>query len=183
MRREAEELEEIDQIMENLIGSGDDEIGQLEQKSFSPSEPILLSQRADLLQDALKREIEQNLELEDASSGDIEEILGLDESQKQDTRSAVEQVVVANNEEKISNSSTPEQNEKLQRKASQQRGKNKIELKVEMTEEMKRQEQSVNFGATPFGSKPISVQDSLSLNKTGVETANQNGIGSGPNAL
>ena len=47
---------------------------------------------------------------------------------------------IANHEEKISNSSTPLENEKLQRKASQRRAKNKIELNVEMTEEMKRQE-------------------------------------------
>ena len=49
-------------------------------------------------------------------------------------------IAIANNEEKISNSSSPVINEKLQRKAQKSKAKNKIELNVEMTEEMKRQE-------------------------------------------
>lgn len=49
-------------------------------------------------------------------------------------------IAIVNNEEKISNSSTPFENEKLQRKARKSKSKNKIELNVEMTEEMKRQE-------------------------------------------
>ena len=47
-------------------------------------------------------------------------------------------IVIANNEEKISNSSTPLENEKLRRKAKKLKDNNKIELNVEMTEEMKR---------------------------------------------
>ena len=66
-------------------------------------------------------------------------------------------IVIANNEEKISNSSTPLENEKLRRKASMLKAKDKIELNVEMTEEMKRQEQSLNFGATPYSSKSKSA--------------------------
>jgi len=49
-------------------------------------------------------------------------------------------IAIADNVEKISNSSTPIENEKLKRKARQSKSKNKIELNVEMTEEMKRQE-------------------------------------------
>ena len=72
--------------------------------------------------------------------------------------SVAEQVQITNNEDKISNSSTPMENEKLQRMASMQQAKNKIELNVEMTEEMKRQEQSLNFGGAPFSSR-TSVQN------------------------
>ena len=86
-------------------------------------------------------------------------------------------IVIANNEEKISNSSTPLENEKLRRKASMLKTKNKIELNVEMTEEMKRQEQSLNFGATPYSSKSKSA---VSASNT---AANQNVVGNGVNAL
>lgn len=81
--------------------------------------------------------------MESASCDDIDVILGVADSQQSRTegiKSVAEQVQIANHEEKISNSSTPLENEKLQRKASQRRAKNKIELNVEMTEEMKRQE-------------------------------------------
>ena len=49
-------------------------------------------------------------------------------------------VSITNNEEKISNSSTPLENERLQQQAKAKESLNKIELNVEMTEEMKRQE-------------------------------------------
>ena len=44
--------------------------------------------------------------------------------------------------------------------AQQKEAKNKIELNFELTEEMKRQEQSINFGATPLGSKSVSIRGS-----------------------
>lgn len=44
-RREQEELDEIDAIMEDICAEDD----VLEEKSISPSAPILLSQKADLL--------------------------------------------------------------------------------------------------------------------------------------
>lgn len=47
-------------------------------------------------------------------------------------------VGMTNNEEKISNSSTPFENERLQQQAKSKDAQNKIELNVEMTEEMKR---------------------------------------------
>ena len=82
------------------------------------------------------------------------------------------------------------ENERLLRKASHQRNRNKIELNVEMTDEMKRQEQSVNFGATPYSSsKTASVQNSLPVTKypsSNIESNNlqqQIGIGTAPNAL
>lgn len=87
----------------------------LEEKSISPSAPILLSQKADLLQDALKKqEKEQNLDLESKNSDDIEEILGIGESQGIQSAAAKQHQIV-NHEEKISNSSTPIENEKLRR--------------------------------------------------------------------
>ena len=169
--------------MEDMCADEDENPGAaLEEKSFSPSAPILLSQKENLLQDALAKEKEHNLDLHSASE-DIEDILGCGDSQE-GIKSAAEQVQIANNEEKISNSSTPMENEKLRRQASQKKSRNKIELKVEMTEEMKRQEQSVNFGATPYSSKTVSVQNSLAPSKSHNETTNQqNGIGTGPNAI
>jgi len=113
----------------------DEEKGE---KSLSPSAPILLSQKADLLSDARKKEKKEHLDLESgANSDDIEAMLGLGEGKK---GKAAKQVKRANREEKISNSSKPLENEKLRSKASKSRGRNKIELNVEMTEEMKRQE-------------------------------------------
>ena len=44
-RREQEELDEIDAIMEDICAEDD----VMEEKSISPSAPILLSQKADLL--------------------------------------------------------------------------------------------------------------------------------------
>jgi len=58
---------------------------------LSPSAPILLSQKADLLQDALKKEKEQNLDLQSVSD-DIENILGFGESQEDGMKSVTEQV-------------------------------------------------------------------------------------------
>ena len=78
-RREQEELEEIDQIMEDMCA---EEAENGAEKSISPSAPILLSQKADLLQDALKEEKEKNLVLESENSDDIEAILGFGDDQK-----------------------------------------------------------------------------------------------------
>ena len=70
--------------MEGLIGDEDEEEdgdeasanAELEERSLSPSQPVLLSQKADLLQDALQSQRE-NLDLADAVS-DIDQILGED---------------------------------------------------------------------------------------------------------
>ena len=64
------------------------------------------------------------------------------------TRTSV--IEICNNEEKISNSSTPIENEKLQRETQEIQNKDKIELDFEITEEQKKQEQSMQFGATPI---------------------------------
>ena len=156
--------------MEGLIGDDDDEVIVDEddlkksQKSFSPSQPVLLSQKVNLMQDALKQS--ENKEHDDIDDCDLEEILG--EVSIADAEPQSAQIIIANNEEKISNSSTPMENEKIQRKARAKKGKNKIELNVEMTEEMKRQEQSINFGATPYSSKSISVQNSIQQQQIGI---------------
>ena len=63
------------------------------------------------------------------------------------------QIRIVNNEEKISNSSSPIEKENLQRQEQETIAGEKIELNVEMTEEMKRQEQSVNFGASFYSQK------------------------------
>lgn len=57
MRKQQEELEEIDQIMEDIIGDDDEEGdgGKDEDQSFEPSQPFLLSEKANLLKDALKK--------------------------------------------------------------------------------------------------------------------------------
>lgn len=113
-RREQEELDEIDQIMEDICAEVDDEV--LEEKSISQTDPVLFSQRAGLLQDALNQEKEQELDLESKDSEDIEAILGFGMSQG--IQSAAVQHQIENHEEKISNSNTPQENEKLRRKAS-----------------------------------------------------------------
>lgn len=53
VRKQEEELEAIDDIVDGLIDDdfGDDE--PVKEKSFSPSQPYLLSQKAELLKDAL----------------------------------------------------------------------------------------------------------------------------------
>ena len=71
--------------------------------------------------------------MKDAGLDDIDAVLG-------DLSHVDESIAIVNNEEKISNSSSPVINDKLQRKAMKSKAKNKIELNVEMTEEMKRQE-------------------------------------------
>jgi len=53
IRREEEELEEIDAIMEDMIEDDDEDLAKNQDKSFSPSQPVLMSQKAGLLQDAL----------------------------------------------------------------------------------------------------------------------------------
>ena len=68
--------------MEDMCADDDENVGaHLEEKSLSPSAPILLSQKESLLQDALAKEKEQNLDLHSASD-DIEDILGFGESQE-----------------------------------------------------------------------------------------------------
>jgi len=57
--------------MEGLIDDDDEEVG--DRQSFSPSQPMLLSQKADLLQDARKK---NNAQAKDqGSSCDIEDML------------------------------------------------------------------------------------------------------------
>lgn len=169
VKRQEEELEEIDQIMEDIIGSDDDEELEpinKEDQELSPSQPVLLSQKQSLLEDALK----QNSQAKKAGLDDINDVLG-------DLSHVDGSIAIANNEEKISNSSSPVINEKLQRKAQKSKAKNKIELNVEMTEEMKRQEQSLNFGATPYSSKSISVANQMQAKDA------QSGIGTGLNSI
>ena len=86
-KRQEDELEEIDakidEIMEDLLADEDDEdnpADDAKDKSFSPSQPVLLSQKADLLQDALKqskREQSDALQLEEEDCSDIDAILGV----------------------------------------------------------------------------------------------------------
>lgn len=59
-------------------------------------------------------------------------------------------IIIADNKEKISNSSSPLENEQLQRQQQAKKDKNLIELDFEMTDEMKQQQQSINFGSLPF---------------------------------
>lgn len=119
--------------MEDIIGSEDDEdvedIKKVDEV-ISPSQPVLLSQKQSLKQDALKQSSSSK---KDAGLDDIDAVLG-------DLSHVDESIAIVNNEEKISNSSSPVINDKLQRKAMKSKAKNKIELNVEMTEEMKRQE-------------------------------------------
>lgn len=101
--------------MEGLIGDDDDEVIdgdddlKKSQKSFSPSQPVLLSQKVNLMQDALKQS--ENKEHDDIDDCDLDEILG--EVSLADAEPQSAQIIIANNEEKISNSSTPMENEKI----------------------------------------------------------------------
>lgn len=56
------------------------------------------------------------------------------------------------NNEAISNSSSPLENEKIKNSLEQQRNKDKIDLPVELTEEQRKQEELLTFGQTktPF---------------------------------
>ena len=64
----------------------------------------------------------------------IDEILGMN-PEKRNTRSASKKVVEMVNNEAISNSSSPLENEKVLRKIETQMNKDKIDLPVELTEE------------------------------------------------
>ena len=103
--------------MENIIAEEDlDDIsegGAARKDIFSPSQPVLLSQKAGLLQEAVAQTKEQQ-----GSSCSLDDMLGEKIKGKQQTAVEVEaqfnsQIRIANNDEKISNSSTPQQNEKL----------------------------------------------------------------------
>ena len=63
------------------------------------------------------------------------------------------QFKITNNEEKISNSNSPLINESLQKEAELKENKDLIEINIEMTDEMKRLEQKINFGVTPYSAK------------------------------
>ena len=187
--------------MEGIIGSDDDEEDDGEKEvdegghkgkkmnqnnvvddELSPSQAILLSEKQTLMKDALK----QNSQVQQESGlDDIDDVLG-DLSHVDGTHVVGKQL--EDKEEKISNSSTPVINEQLEREARKSKKvKNKIELNVEMTEEMKRQEQSLNFGATPYSSKSISITNT---NPPPPHAAVQNaslaaapGIGTGLNSV
>lgn len=94
-----------------------------------------------------------------------------DGAKREQAYMASSQIRIENNEEKISNSSTPMENEKLEMQARRLRSDKKIELNFEMNEEMKRQEQSINFGTTVYHSQRSRVNTSTS------------GIGLGLNSL
>ena len=183
------ELEEIDQIMEEIIADEEEEDEnelieacglEQEKDEFSPTQPVLLSQKAELLQDSQRlkaNELDQKSE-----KCSLEDILGVDglksPDDKQDSvkESSKEQGVagktklqkdiyrITNNEEKISNSSSPLINESLQKQQEMEENQNLIEINVEMTEEQKKQEQSLNFGATPYSAKSNSIISSLNKN-------------------
>ena len=82
---------------------------------------------------------------------------------------------ILNNDDKISNSSTPMVNEKLASQQEQKMNKNKIELDFEVTEEEKIKEESMNFGS----SAPMS----LSLPRADSNLPASAGIGHGLNSL
>ena len=118
--------------MENIIAEeelDDEDDAELEEKEdFSPSQPVLLSQKAGLLKDALQKNAQATKE--GSSSCDIDDMLGdksrdkkqaaprLNPEERKAIRAQEEkylssQIRIVNNEEKISNSSTPIENEKL----------------------------------------------------------------------
>lgn len=63
-----------------------------------------------------------------------------EEKPKRRRRSMTGVIQICNNEDRISNSSSPIENEKLMRREAQNQNKGKIELEFEMTEEQKKQE-------------------------------------------
>ena len=68
---------------------------------------------------------------------------------------------IKNNEEKNSNSSSKIENEKLRSWAEKKQNKNKIVLDFEMTKEIKKEEESINFGvvATPYSASSSSMNN------------------------
>jgi len=56
--------------------------------------------------------------------------------------------VTINNNEAISNSSSPLENEQIQRNIENEANAGKIELQIDLTEEQKKQQESLSFGAS-----------------------------------
>ncbi len=63
------------------------------------------------------------------------------------------------NHEAISNSSTPVENEKIQRKIETTLNQDKIDLVVELTEEQKKQEEILSFGTNKL---PLTIANKKS---------------------
>ena len=99
---------------------GDEDI--VECKSLTPTQPVLLSQHAEILK------TNQVFEEPKLPSQSIDEILGTEQPTK------VSPVRMANIEA-ISNSSSPIENEKLQQMKEQKANADKIEIQVDLTEE------------------------------------------------
>ena len=96
--------------------------------------------------------VNQRVQEEEISlpSQSIDEILGT----QQDVPTKVTPVPIANNDA-ISNSSSPIENEKLQKMKEEQENADKIEIQVEFTEEQQCQQESLQFGACKGPTKGI----------------------------
>ena len=77
------------------------------------------------------------MDMEKAPSCCIDEVLG-DPNEKKQEKPKSKHMQICNNEDKISNSSSPIENEKLLRREQQNQNKGKIELEFEITEEQKK---------------------------------------------
>ena len=134
----------------------DEENSSKSVKTQSPTQPGLLSQRQQFLDEAAQEAVNSKGEPGKNAKCSIEEMLGeklVDISPQENKESLTEKksktkknkkvegkskFEITNNEEKISNSSTPIENEKLRSQADKKKNKNKIEIDFEMTEEMKK---------------------------------------------
>lgn len=140
------EFDELDEQIEGIIME-EEEVW--ENRQLTPTEAVLLSQRGEMLKLVNERLRQQEDELS-LPSQSIDEILGT----QQEAPTKVTPVPMANNEA-ISNSSSPIENEKLQQMKEEQENANKIEIQVELTEEQQRQQESLQFGTCKGPTKGI----------------------------
>ena len=174
--------------MDDDMDAGDDDENESESiRTQSPTQPALLSQKQQLFDEAAQQASNEPVKNSKCS---IEDMLGekLLQTPPQETMGQITEAKkekskfeITNNEEKISNSSTPIENEKLQSNYEKKQNKSKITLDIELTEEMKKQEESINFGinATPYSARSSSVNNL----QNGHVQQEQAGIGFGVNSM
>lgn len=75
-------------------------------------------------------------------------MLGIKVTQSKVTKPQINSPVLIKNNEAISNSSSPLENEQIQREIEIEANAGKIELQVELTEEQQKQQDTLSFGQT-----------------------------------
>ncbi len=138
-------------IGEEMMDEGD--VSKTSQKdSISPTQPLLLSQHADILKYKSSAEQAHQANSPKPKSQSLEEILGGLNSSSPNGKTTAGKAKLSplglKNNEVISNSSSPFENENLARNQEIQANKDKILLDVELTDEQNQIKQNLAFGAT-----------------------------------